>query len=469
MKPINKYRLYFSKKIIIFLQEIIKSEYLKIRFRKTEKDFTRNRKLTHDNMIILLLQKWIKSLQLRLNEFSLKLDKVLSNSAFTQARNKLSAEVFNFLSIEMIKKFYDLQENIAWYKTLLDYRILAIDWSKIRLPDQKEIQDVYGKIKNINRNNEESYYTWWILSVLHDPLNNLSLDHILEANNYPEIALAIRNIQNLSTLPNIWNKDLIILDRWYFSWFLASVFYWYEKDFLIRLRRWIIKEAEELFEKDCLIKSKIINLKVENKQKEYKEKYWIIIEKELKNEVQIRLIRVILDNWEIEVLASSLLDEEKYESNMFKELYYKRWWIETFYDILKNRLWLENFSWLSLNSILQDLNSTIFLSNFETIMTRQSDFELEEKTNKLSKKKKKKQEKRMMNKQKVNKNISFNVIKNTLIDLFLKDEPIDDIIEKILLLFKTSPTQIRPWRTSERKTTVYKSLNFHKRKKKSCF
>jgi len=38
---------------------------------------------------------------------------VLSNSAFTQARNKLSAEVFNFLSIEMVKKFYDLLENTA--------------------------------------------------------------------------------------------------------------------------------------------------------------------------------------------------------------------------------------------------------------------------------------------------------------------------------------------------------------------
>jgi hypothetical protein len=49
-----------------------------------------------------------------------------------------------------------------------------------------------------------------------------------------------------------------------------------------------------------------------------------------------------------------------------------------------------------------------------------------------------------MNKQKVNKNISFNTIKNTLIELFLEDEPIDITMKKITLLFKINPTQIRP-------------------------
>jgi hypothetical protein len=42
-------------------------------------------------------------------------------------------------------------------------------------------------------------------------------------------------------------------------------------------------------------------------------------------------------------------------------------------------------------------------------------------------------------------------------------------MKKITLLFKTNSTQIRHWRTSERKTTVYKSLNYQKRKKKHSF
>lgn len=460
--------LSFSKETIIFIKEIISSSFLKENFRKSDKDFTRNRILTYDNMLILLLQKWVKSLQLRLNEFSLKLDKLVSNSAFTQARSKLLPEVFDYLNIEVIiKRFYNLKENEAWYNRFWDYRILAIDWSKIRLPDEKEIQEKYWKIKSVNRNKEESYSTGWILSVLHDPLNNLALDYILESNTYPEIALAIRNIQALDKLESKI-KDLIILDRGYFSSFLVSIFYGYKKDFLIRLRRWAIKEANELFKKDCKINSKIINLKVENKEEIYEEKYWITIKKELAKEVKIRLVRVVLDDWEIEVLATSLLDEKKYDVENFKELYYKRWWIEIYYDILKNRLWLENFSWLTVHSVLQDLSSTVFLSNFETIMVRWIDLELEEKINEKNHKKSE-EENKNINKQKVNKNISFNAIKNTLIELFLKDEPIDDTMEKITKLFKTNPTQIRPWRKVKRKTTVYKSLNYQKRKKKHCF
>jgi hypothetical protein len=106
-------------------------------------------------MLILLLQKWVKSLQLRLNEFGIKLDIILSNSAFTQARSKLNPEVFDYLNTEtIIKRYYDLDENVDWYNTFWDYRILAIDWSKIRLANEKEVQEKYGKIKNINRNNE---------------------------------------------------------------------------------------------------------------------------------------------------------------------------------------------------------------------------------------------------------------------------------------------------------------------------
>jgi len=154
-----------------------------------------------------------------------------------------------------------------------------------------------------------------------------------------------------------------------------------------------------------------------------------------------------------------LLDVKKYEHWKFKELYYKRWWVEIFYGIIKNRLWLENFSWKTIHSVLQDLYSTILLSNFETIITRPNNYKLEQKCIK----------KKNKHKQKVNKQVSFNTIKNTIIELFLQDIPIDKTMEKIMELFEKSPTQIRLWRKLKRWTTTSKSLNFHKRKKKHCF
>jgi hypothetical protein len=57
MKPIYKKELSFSTKSSTIAKILIKSEKLKMLFRKLEKDFTRNRKLTFENMIVLMLQK----------------------------------------------------------------------------------------------------------------------------------------------------------------------------------------------------------------------------------------------------------------------------------------------------------------------------------------------------------------------------------------------------------------------------
>ncbi len=463
MEPINQV-LSFSKEITIMKKEIILSNTLKMLFRKKETDFTRDRKLTFENMIVLMLQKWVKSLQLRLNEFSLnlwnKLDTITA-SAYVQAKNKISYKLFLYLNLEIIiNKYYNKKINTAWYETWNNFRLLATDWSQIRLPDEKKLKEKYWttKIKNSKWNQWE--YCHWLLSVIYDPLNNLALNSILERWNYSERALAIQNIINLDETIEITEKDLLLYDRWYYSSFLFAIILAYNKEVLFRIKRKACKEADELFEKDCKIDSKIITLKVKNKETEYKKNYWIKFNKKISNEIKIRLVRIVLNTWEVEVLATSLLDEEKYKTEIFSDLYFKRWWIEIYYWVLKNRLWLENFTWKNVESVLQDLHSSIYLSNYETIMTRGHNMELEIKTKK----------KNLRNKQKVNKQVSFNIIKNRVMDLFLKDRDIDEIMEELSVIFNTNTAQERVWRTNSRKeTTISKSLQFQKRKKKSCF
>ncbi|MDP2090977.1 MAG: IS4 family transposase [Candidatus Gracilibacteria bacterium] len=464
MKPI-KQTLYFSKKTINITRKLINSNEIKMIFRKCEKYFTRNRKLTFGIVVNLILQKGVKSLQLRLNEFSIKLSgnlETITASAYVKAKNKLSYKLFLQLNlIAIINRFYDLKENEAGYKTWNNYRILAIDGSQIRLPDEKEIKENYGTSKIKNGKGDIGEYTHGLLSVLYDPLNNLALDTILERGKYSERALAIKNIMNLEETIKINEKDFMIYDRGYYSSFLFAIILSYNKEVLFRLKANAIKEADELFNKDCKINSKIITIKVENNEKEYKDKYGIKLDKKLAETIKIRLIRIVLKTGEIEVLATSLLDEEKYNIEDFNELYFKRWGIEVYYNTIKNRLGLENFSGKNVESVLQDLHSTIFLSNLETIISRTNNMELEIKT----------KEKELKNKQKVNKNVSFNIIKNRILDLFLNNEKsTDEIMEEIIIILNTNTTQEREGRTSSRKnTTSSKSLHFQKRKKKSCF
>jgi hypothetical protein len=361
----------------------------------------------------------------------------------------------------IINRYYDKKENEYWYETWNNFRILATDGSQIRLPEEKEVREKYWttKIKNSSWNQWE--YTHWLLSVLYDPLNNLALNTILERWNYSERALAIQNIINLDkTTINITEKDLILYDRWYFSSFLFAVILSFNKEYVCRIQINSCKEAKELFEKDCKINSKVIELDVVNKEKEYEKKYWIKLDKKIAKVLKVRFVRVVLNTWEIEVLATSLLCEEKYKSELFKELYFQRWWIEVYYDILKNRLLLENFTWKNVESVLQDLYSSIYLSNFETIITRPHNVELEIKT----------KQKNLRNKQKINKQVSFNVIKNKAIEFFLKGWEWDDLMDELTKIFNTGITQERSWRSSSRNnTTANKSLHFNKRKKKSCF
>jgi hypothetical protein len=51
--------------------------------------------------------------------------------------------------------------------------------------------------------------------------------------------------------------------------------------------------------------------------------------------IEVRLIRVVLDDGTIEVLATNLFDQQKYPCDEFKALYFMRWGIETRLALLK--------------------------------------------------------------------------------------------------------------------------------------
>src|SRR5690625_5307724 len=75
---------------------------------------------------------------------------------------------------------------------------------------------------------------------------------------------------------------------------------------------------------------------------------------------------------------TSLLNSKLYPTGQFKELYFKRWGVETFYDEFKNKLKVEHFSGYSNQSILQDFKATLFVSNVQTLIVSELEDELKE-------------------------------------------------------------------------------------------
>jgi len=80
------------------------------------------------------------------------------------------------------------------------------------------------------------------------------------------------------------------------------------------------------------------------------------------------LISVDLPCGEVELLITLLLDIIKYNTYIFKELYFKSWGVELFYDELKNKLKVEYFSGYSNQSINQYFYAALFVSNVQTLI-----------------------------------------------------------------------------------------------------
>ena len=107
--------------------------------------FTRIRTLSFQIIFMLILRKTLKSLQLSLNELFMggHIANTVSASAYTQARKKFKHRAFIELNDDIIDGFYSNNEAI---KTWNQYRCLAVDGSKIILPNTKEIKEEYGSI-----------------------------------------------------------------------------------------------------------------------------------------------------------------------------------------------------------------------------------------------------------------------------------------------------------------------------------
>lgn len=173
--------------------------------------------------------------------------------------------------------------------------------------------------------------------------------------------------------------------------------------------------------------------------------------------LRVRFVRVTLDTGEYEVLATSLLDEDQYPTEAFKELYNFRWGVETLYGTIKTRLELENFTGIGPEAIRQDFFSIIYLTGLESILTERAQQQLIEKETEHP--------------QIVNKVVSFNAIKDRALELlFLKDSDDNSILELLTDLFIKNPCSRREGRNPPRKNSSDKILlNFHKRVNKHCY
>ncbi len=410
-------------------RRMIESEWFKEQHRKTKVAFSRMRKLSFPMLMVFIIQKSVKSLQLRLNEWFEKFGgNTVSNSAFTQARANLKHTAFIALNDSNIEMYY----GDGLYERYNGFRVLAIDGSKVRLPKGAEIKERFGAISYRNQKEEvKGEHNYSQLSVLYDVLNRMvTADGIARAY---EVDLAMKNLAYPQK-----EEDLLLADRNYATYDFMTTLIERKLNFVIRCpaKYAIVKEMQK-------------GSGAESRQ--------LLVKNSQNQRLNLRFFRVLLSTGEYEILVTSLLNEQLYPTEMFKELYHLRWGIETFYGLLKTRLELENFTGKTVESVLQDIYSTLYLTNIESILIAETTANLKDKTT-------------SKNQQKVNHCVSFHAIKTEALNLLFSKVPISKVLNKLRKLFVTHPTLDRKKPTTPR---IFKTarhlLHYHRTQRKSLF
>jgi len=350
-----------------------------------------------------------KSLSLEIENFwnflKFSPSKKFTKSAFVQARMKIKPEVFKHLSQTLIGEFYT--DNDVAIKKWIGFRLLAVDGSRITLPITQELKSLYGET------------------------NSYVLDGKLASLQQGERALA------LSHLSFCRKGDLLIYDRGYPSYDFIHQHITRNLDYLMRVKVSFSQLTID-FEKSKK-RSKIVEIFPGKNTKLSDKTYG------KDTPIKLRLVRVELPKGNVEILMTSLLDAKIHPNTIFKKLYRKRWGVETFYDELKNKLKVEHFSGYSNQSILQDFYTALFISNIQTLIVS----ELEDEITTQNKKRK--------YNYKINTNLSYGLLKNRILELFLSETSMENTVEQIKKLFLEHQVPIRPNRSLERNSGKYRS------------
>lgn len=425
-----------------FLNVISSKPELKELFTGKPSDFSRNRKLTFDRTIFLILNMLKRSLAIEVREFFELIGNEnisCSKAAFTIQRKKLKSSFFELWNKLLVDCFYNYyEENVKKWNNFL---LIGVDGSTAYLFNKQEVKNYFGV--------QENQFTQTPIARVmkfYDVLNKINIFSKICSIKISEQIIVSNHIEKLP------ENSLSIYDRGFPSFSLMYLLINQERTrhFVMRCKSGFNKQViafvnssqqdiiVEMFPNDNAIK------------KLYEYKYSVT----KKTSIRVRMVKVILKTGEVEVLLTNLYDQKTYKTACFKELYFMRWGIETSYAEDKNAQQLEQFSGHSVWSVEQDFYALIFVANLQSLIEKQCEPFLEKKN------------KERVHVYKINKNISIGSMKNKIVKLFLTEDP-EGILLYLQNLFEQHIEPIRPNRSYSRKIVKksprFKTLTNYKR------
>lgn len=403
------------------------TELTKQNYRVNKTDFTRERKMKFDLLVLFMLKSLRRNITLELNTFFNEIGqkvKTITASAFIQNRRKIKPDLFRDLNKLIETEFYtDNDENVLLYKGM---RVLSIDGSRVALPNTINLAKTYGYTNNQYQTNDKVHAR---VSILYDLLNEIVIDGLMRPLIQGEHTLAQEQFEHLKA------TDLLIMDRGYASVLNAKIIIDKGAHFLIRCSEEHSNAITKFSTSTCNDEIIEIDLIKQNYKRE-------LTQTDIKT-IKVRLIKIKISSTETEILMTSLLDKIEYPITIFKKLYFMRWGVEIFYNKFKTIIEVERFSGTSHQFVQQEFYCAIYLSNMHSIIIKDVQDEV------VKKYKHRKYE------YKTNTTSSLSIIRENLIALMLSKKDKNEKLIELQEFFILNVIPIRPNRTFERNTNKY--------------
>jgi len=412
--------------LIESLNKIIENPDFIQRHRRSAKAFIRKRCLTFKIMILFLINMLKGSLQDELDHFFKAIKRwevgqqIVTKSAFCQARKNLDPMAFIELNNHLVRTFYNTFSARTWE----GFTLVAVDGSTMQVPKTQENIKHFGAWHTA----AETECPVARISQLFDPLNKITIAAVAGPKSIGERELASELFLNLSPL------DLVLLDRGYPAFWLFKLIVSVGGHFCARISDQLWSQVKAFSHSGSMDQILIFNPSHPSKK----------ACQELgldADSMKLRLVRVVLESGESEILITNLLDSEAYPVKCFGDLYHHRWPVEEDFKTMKHRLELENFTGKSVLSVYQDFHAKILAGNIAAVLAHPSQDQVDRET--VGRK----------YKYQINTTQLLSKLKDTAILLF-ESEQIALLVRQIIDIAASSIEPVRPNRKYQRRKKI---------------
>ena len=275
-----------------------------------------------------------------------------SRQFISEQRMFILPEYFKSLNRNLLAKL-DYSPDNPYLETFKGYFLIAGDGSDMKLPDFPNVREEFN-VKNTPKYTKPCMGKF---SSLQDVLNGFMLDGILGNYKEGELPLMQRNLSNVENMVPM-EKSIFTFDRNYNAIELYVRIMEMNSYFLVRLKNGFYKkDRSNITSNDSSIRLELTSNRLKKfHDEDLKEKYskmWSI---------DLRIVTITLENGIEETLLTNI-PQSIMKTEDLEYIYSKRWGIETNYNTLKNRFYIENYSSKKRRGIEQDVYSKFFIFN----------------------------------------------------------------------------------------------------------